>query len=123
MLQNMHYPNHDIGKIGEALAVDWLQQQGYSILLRNWRYKRFEMDIIAEKNKVLHFVEVKTRRGDAFGYPEEIVDRKKIRRMLRTGAAFQYQHPQWMQVQYDILSITLVNRQAPEYFFIEDVYI
>ena len=123
MLQNMHYPNHDTGKIGEELAVDWLQQQDFTVLLRNWRFKRFEMDIIAEKSRVLHFIEVKTRRGDAFGYPEEIVNRRKIRRMLRTGTAFQFQHPQWKQVQYDILSITLVQHQPPEYYFIEDVYI
>jgi putative endonuclease len=119
----MRYPHHDTGKTGEELAIAWLQHQGFIILLRNWRFKRYEMDIIAEKNKVLHFIEVKTRRGNAFGYPEEIVDRRKIRRMLRTGAAFQYQHPQWKEVQYDILSITLVQHQPPEYYFIEDVYI
>ena len=119
----MGYPHHDTGKIGEALAVAWLQQQGFTILLRNWRFKRYEMDVIAEKSMVLHFIEVKTRRSNAFGYPEEIVDKRKIRRMLRTGAAFQFQNPQWRQVQYDILSITMAYNQPPEYYFIEDVYI
>lgn len=117
----MGYPHHDTGKLGEELAIQFLQQQGFSILLRNWRYKRYEMDIIAAKGKVLHFIEVKTRNNDAFGYPEERVSKSKIKTMMRTGAAFQYRHPQWRQVQYDILSITLTN-DKPEYFFIEDVY-
>ena len=119
----MSYQHHDTGKKGEDLAIDFLQKQGFTILLRNWRYKRYEMDIIAEKSNVLHFIEVKTRTNDLFGYPEEIVSKRKIKTMLRTGAAFQYRNPQWEQVQYDILSITLVYNQAPEFFFIEDVYI
>jgi putative endonuclease len=119
----MRYPHHDTGKIGEELAIAWLQQQGFTILMRNWRFKRFEMDIIAEKNHVLHFIEVKTRRSNSFGYPEERIDRRKIRRMLRTGTAYQCQNPSWRQVQYDILSITMVQNQPPEYYFIEDVYI
>lgn len=119
----MCYTHHDTGKKGEELAIAWLLQNNFSILMRNWRYRRFEMDIIAEKNGVLHFIEVKTRRSDAYGFPEERVDRRKIRRMLRTGTAFQYQYQQWMQVQYDILSITLLPEQEPVYYFIEDVYL
>ena len=119
----MSYPHHDTGKKGEELATHYLQQQGFTILLTNWRYRRYEMDIIAEKSNVLHFIEVKTRRSSAFGFPEERVNKKKIRTMLMTGAAFQYRNPQWDQVQYDILSITLMKGQPPEFFLIEDVYI
>jgi Predicted endonuclease distantly related to archaeal Holliday junction resolvase len=119
----MCYTHHDTGKTGEELAIAWLLQNNFSILMRNWRYKRYEMDIIAEKNGVLHFIEVKTRRSQAFGFPEERIDRHKIRRMLRTGTAFQGQYRQWMQVQYDILSIMLLHNQPPEYYFIEDVYL
>lgn len=119
----MNYSHHDTGKRGEDLAVEYLQQQGFTILLRNWRYQRYEIDIIAEKSNVLHFIEVKTRRNDAFGFPEERVSKRKIKTMLITGAAFQFQYPKWQQVQYDVLSVTLANHQAPEFFFIEDVYI
>ena len=118
----MGYTHHDTGKRGEELAIDFLQKQGFAIVLRNWRFKRYEMDIICEKDGVLHFVEVKTRRNDIFGYPEERVSKSKIRSMIKTGVAFQAQHPQWQQVQYNILSITLTNN-IPEYFFIEDVYL
>lgn len=119
----MGHPPHHTGKTGEDLAAEYLQQQGFTILLRNWRHRRYEMDIIAVKNNVLHFIEVKTRRNDAFGFPEERVSKRKIKTMLKTGAAFQFQNPQWQQVQYDILSITLEYNRAPEFFFIEDVYI
>ena len=117
----MGYTHHDTGKLGEELAIQFLQQLGYSILVRNWRFKRYEMDIIAVKDNVLHFIEVKTRNNDAFGYPEERISKGKIKTMMRTGTAFQYQHPKWRQVQYDILSVTLLNNK-PEFFFIEDVY-
>jgi putative endonuclease len=55
-------PEHiDLGKLGENLACDFLQQQNYAILFRNWRYSNAEIDIIASREKVLHFIEVKTR--------------------------------------------------------------
>jgi putative endonuclease len=119
----MSYQHHDTGKKGEDMAVEYLLQQRFTILHRNWRYLRYEIDIIAERDNVLHFIEVKTRCTLLFGYPEESVSKKKIMNMLRSAEAFQYQYPQWQQVQYNILSITMLNNQPPEFFFIEDVYL
>ncbi|HSC38021.1 MAG TPA: YraN family protein [Chitinophagaceae bacterium] len=116
--------NHNqLGKEGEALALAWLTQRGFAILHQNWRHSHYELDIVATHNNILHFVEVKTRRGTRFGEPEEAVNRSKIRRLLKAGAAYQYEYPQWKRVQYDVLSITLVEGHAAEYFFIEDVYL
>lgn len=116
--------NHNqLGKEGEALARAWLLQRGFAILHQNWRHSHYEVDIVATHNNILHFVEVKTRRSTRFGEPEESVNRNKIRRLLKAGAAYQYEYPQWKRVQYDVLSITLVEGHATEYFFIEDVYL
>ncbi len=112
-----------MGKEGELLAAGWLQQNGFALLHRNWRHGRCEVDIIATRENVLHFIEVKTRRSTRFGEPEESVSRAKIRHLLKAGAAYQYEHPQWKRVQYDVLSITLLPDQPTEYFFIEDVYL
>jgi len=105
------------------MAVDYLLQRDFTILHRNWRWSRYEIDVIALKDQVIHFVEVKTRHSLAFGYPEESVSKKKIERMLKSAREFQIQYSEWRQIQYSILSIILLRNQAPDFFFIEDVYL
>ena len=113
----------ETGKKGEALAADYLQQQGFTILHSNWRHRHYEIDLIATRDAVLHFIEVKTRISLDFGLPEEGVTRKKIRNIVKAGVAFQFEHPGWKRVQYNVLSIVLNPPQPPAYYFIEDVYL
>jgi len=115
--------HNDTGKAGEELAKDYLLLNSYTILHRNWRHKHWEIDFIATKNQVLHFVEVKTRTSENFGYPEEKMDRKKIRCMINASEEYLYTNPGWNRIQFDVLSITMVNKEEPEYFLIEDVYL
>src|ERR1700761_7516104 len=63
----------DLGKKGEGLAAEWLLKREFKILHRNWRHNRCEVDIIAHRNKILHFIEVKTRSSKKYGYPEESI--------------------------------------------------
>jgi putative endonuclease len=111
----------ETGKQGEEMAVVWLLEQGFIILHRNWKYSYFELDVVASKNEVLHFIEVKTRTTDTYGHPEEGVTEKKLERLMNAGEEFLHQNPQWKRIQYDILSIRLFTNKAPEYFFIEDI--
>jgi putative endonuclease len=112
-----------LGTEGEALAALWLQERGFRLLHRNWRHSHYEIDIIASRETVLHFIEIKTRRSKKFGEPEESVDKKKIINLMKAGAEFQYQFPGWKRVQYDVLSITIAPNGTTDYFFIEDVYV
>lgn len=109
------------GKTGEQLAETYFSEKGYALLEKNWRHSRWEVDIIASKNTVLHFIEVKTRRTKNYGLPEEKVGNKKIQNLINAAEEYLYQHPQWKRIQFDILSIVLNNDKAPEYFLIEDV--
>ncbi len=59
----MHQKNIELGKIGEDIAAVYLQDLGYEILDRNWRFKRVELDIVAHLDSTLVFCEVKTRRS------------------------------------------------------------
>jgi len=111
------------GNTGEALAAAYLSEKAFHILHRNWRHGHWEVDIIAEKDNVLHFVEVKTRRTKKFGHPEESVGKKKMQNLINAAEAFVYQNPQWKRIQFDILSITILKDEAVEYFLIEDVYL
>jgi len=115
--------HNETGRAGESLAVDYLLTNGYQILHRNWRHRHWEIDIIATKNGMLHFVEVKTRTSDEFGYPEEKMDRKKIKCILNASEEFLIANPGWQRIQFDILSITMKNKNEPDYFLIEDVYL
>jgi putative endonuclease len=110
------------GRTGEELAAEWLRKRQFEILERNWRSGRFEIDLIAEKCGVLHFIEVKTGRTIRFGFPERRVDRRKILNML--GAAEQYlsNSIEGAKIQLDVISISIFNDRA-YYFFIEDVYL
>lgn len=109
------------GKAGEALAAAWLAERGYAVLHRNWRHSYYEIDIIALKEGVLHFIEVKARKTERFGYPEEAVDRKKLHRLMKAAEIFLEQHPEWKKVQYDVIAVRWEN-QTPLIELFEDLY-
>lgn len=81
-----------------------------------------EIDIIAEKDEIIHFVEVKTRSSAFMGYPEEGVTEKKLRNLIDASEFYGEQNPQCNQIQFDILAITIIKNKVT-YFFIEDVFI
>lgn len=115
--------HNQLGKEGEQMAAAYLVQKGYAILQRNWRYGQLEVDIIALKGNVLHFVEVKLRRTNRYGYPEESVGKQKLRYLMRAADQYLYLNPQYKKICFDILAITAPADGTPEYFLIEDVYI
>ncbi|HNV97214.1 MAG TPA: YraN family protein [bacterium] len=96
----MNY-NQKIGRLGEEIAVKYLQKRGYSIIDRNVYFRCGEIDIIAEKNDILYFIEVKTRTSDKFGPPEISISSSKILRLERS-----------------ILSYFQVNKSKKTYFMI-----
>ena len=73
-----------LGQRGEQLAAEWLQRNGYTLLARNWRCSYGELDVIAESEGEIVAVEVKTRRGDHMGAPEEAITSAKSRRLIAT---------------------------------------
>jgi putative endonuclease len=115
--------HNELGQQGEELAEVWLKEKGYEILHRNWRHSRYEIDIVALKNKMLHIVEVKARKASPYGYPEDSVTKKKFKNLQRAADEFLFLNPGHKWIQYDILSITLYKNKEPEYFLIEDVFL
>lgn len=111
----------ETGKKGEKIAVDWLLKNGDQILTQNWRHSYYEVDIITIRRGILCFIEVKTRKSLKYGYPEEAVTAGKIRNMMESGAAYLELHPEYICVQYDILSIILHANGEAEYFLFEDL--
>jgi putative endonuclease len=115
--------HNELGKDGEQLALAWLREKGYEILHCNWRYARYEVDIIAGKNGMLHIIEIKTRKFYPGAFPEESVTKKKFSFLKNAADEYLYRHPEYRNVRFDILAITLFRDKEPEYFLIEDVFL
>ena len=89
----MNPGRRDLGAFGERVAAAHLEAKGYRIRARNFRCREGEIDIVAEDGDCLVFVEVRTRRGDAFGTPAESVTVAKERRLLTVARAYLQEHP------------------------------
>ncbi|MBN1977916.1 MAG: YraN family protein [Anaerolineae bacterium] len=81
-----------LGRQGEELAVAELARSGYEIVARNWRCQAGEVDVVACRDGVFHFFEVRTRRGREYGAPEESVTPAKRRRMVDVALAYLGEH-------------------------------
>lgn len=112
---------YDLGKIGEELAVKHLVDKGYQILERNWHSGHKEIDIIAFKDGVLVIVEVKTRKSEAYGEPENAVGDSKQRMLIRAADAYVRYKNLDMDVRFDIISI-IVNERGRRIKHIEDAF-
>lgn len=84
----MSKQNLCLGKSGEGLAVDLLRQNGYKIIARNYKTRLGEIDIVAYEKDTVCFIEVKTRRSDRFGFPQEAILKTKQRQISKTALNF-----------------------------------
>lgn len=114
--------HNDFGQWGEDLAAGWLAEKGFKILHRNWRHGRSEVDIIAARQGIYHFIEIKCSQGCSFGHPEERVGKTKLRRIMRVAAHWLHRNqiPSHHRVQYDVLAIQF-DSGVPEYMLFEDI--
>jgi putative endonuclease len=103
-----HSGNMNKGKWGEELAAVYLQDKGYQIVFRNFYSKYGELDIIAKKNNLLIFVEVKTRTQDNYGNPAEAVNASKRRHMTYAANFFVQRFGfQNVDLRFDVIEIKL----------------
>lgn len=97
--------HNELGKLGEKLAVDFLQQNGYEIVETNWTFQKAEIDIIAQKDSVLAVVEVKTRSSTEFGLPQDFVKPKKIQLLVKAVNEYVVSNDLEVEVRFDIMAI------------------
>ncbi len=98
--------HNELGKKGEQLAVDFLLQQGYAIMERNYRFQKAEVDIIAKKEDTLAIIEVKTRSTSDFGNPQDFVKPKQIQRLVKAVDEYVTVNNLDVEVRFDIIAIT-----------------
>ena len=117
--------NNLSGAWGEALAAKYLQKKHYRIVATNYRCRFGEIDLIAEKQNDLVFVEVKLRKSDSFAQGREFVDRRKQERIRTTASIFLAEYPTELQPRFDVIEIYApdgINTRRPEINHLEDAF-
>lgn len=98
--------NHnELGKKGEQLAVDFLIQEGYNIVERNYRFHKAEVDIIAQYKDTLAIIEVKTRSSIEFGNPQDFVKPKQIKNLVKAVNEYVTVNDLDVEIRFDIIAI------------------
>jgi len=97
--------HNDLGKLGEELAVAFLEKKGYSILETNWTFQKAEIDIIAKKENTLAVIEVKTRSSIDFGLPQDFVKPKKIQLLVKAINEYVNSNALEVEVRFDIIAL------------------
>lgn len=114
--------NHiELGKAGERLAFNLLKKKKHTILHKNFRYRRGEIDIISVYQNQLVATEVKTRETAIFGPPHSAVSRSKQRQIISVMNAFIEQSKRSEEVRFDVISIVL-GKQKTEIEHIEAAF-
>lgn len=94
------------GDQGEQLVVELLEREGYRVLERNVRFRQGELDIVAEKDDVLCFVEVRRRSTGVWGDPSATVSCAKQRKVVRAAMGFLSRHRLWERmIRFDVASV------------------
>lgn len=112
----------ETGRLGEELTAYYLKKSGYEILRRNFRIKGGEIDIIAQKNGIIAFVEVKTRDVSALESGIQAVGSRKRRLIINAAQEYSYRYPHELQPRFDISEITVKNGKVVKFSYLVNAY-
>ncbi len=105
--------NRENGILGEDLALYGLEARGYTLLARNYRAERCEIDLVMQDCGVIAFIEVKARHKSAFGTGREAVDRRKQGNIIKAASAYLIQHGLMDEfVRFDVAEVDLDTRRV-----------
>ncbi|WP_281987881.1 YraN family protein [Aquimarina aggregata] len=110
-----------LGKKGEQIAADFLVNHGYTILEKNYRYLKSEIDIIAQKGTIVVAVEVKTRSTPEFGNPQDFVKPKQMQSLVKTIDYYVIENDLDVEVRFDIIAI-IKNASGTKIEHLEDAF-
>ena len=113
----------ETGKQGETHAAAFLEKKGWNIVERNWQARRGEIDIIAwENEKLLVFVEVKTRSGEGFGGPEGAINAHKQAMLSRTAGLYMESIGYEWEIRFDTIAVIMRDGRLKDLRHVEDVF-
>lgn len=114
--------HNDLGRRGEEIARAYLENLGYRILKLNWKYGRAEVDMIADQDGTIIFVEVKARSSTDFGMPEEFVGRKKELQLEFASSGYIEMTNHQGEIRFDVIAIVFENKDIYKINHIEDAF-
>lgn len=101
----MKSQNRKTGQLAEDIAADFLKNKGYQIIIRNFHNRFGEIDIIALDGSDLVFAEVKAKKGINYGKPEDMINARKLQRIMRMAEI--YMNGETIPCRIDVIAITL----------------
>lgn len=110
------------GAMGERCAADFLRRKGYAIVGVNYRCRFGEIDIIAEKDEYIAFVEVKTRSGSSIASPAEFVTPIKAEKVRKTASLYLANNPCDLQPRFDVIEVYTENGKAVKIRHIKNAF-
>lgn len=113
--------HNDLGRLGEKAVINYLQEHNYSILESNWFFDKYEIDIIAENEEWIVFVEVKTRASDIWGNPEDAISESKIRRIVESAEHYITEKDINKSVRFDVAAV-IISNGLTKIDYIEDAF-
>ncbi len=117
-------PAHALGRWGEERAARFLERLGWTVLARNYRFGRKEVDLVVRRRDLVAFVEVKTRAGGGFGRPQDAITALKRREIEAVAAQYLARHGLGeVAVRFDAVAITVGQPgQAVDIVHLEDAW-
>ena len=112
----------ELGYFGEKVVAYYLEKKGYAILKRNFCIKGGEIDIIAQKDDIIAFVEVKTRAPEPLVNGFEAVTKSKKKLIIKTAEEYSYRFPHDWQPRFDVVWVTVDNRKVAGFNYVENAF-
>ncbi|MCA0430278.1 MAG: YraN family protein [Bacteroidetes bacterium] len=109
----MNSSSKKLGIIGETIACNYLIENGYEIIERNWRFKKYEIDIIAKTNDAIIVIEVKTRKSANFGQPEDFVSIAQQKYLTQAINEYVVKNNINLDCMFDVISIVINENKQP----------
>ena len=109
----MTQATNKFGELGERIAARWLERSGWRIVARRFRSGRRDIDLVAQHDDVIAFVEVKARSGSEFGDPVEAVNRRKQRELVKSAQTWIDRHGRAGEsYRFDVMGVLLTDRKV-----------
>lgn len=111
----------EIGRLGEQIAIDFLIRKNYKIVATNWRYRHWELDIIAIHKNILIFIEIKTRNKSSYAEDVTLVSKKQQKTLFKAASAYIYNNDYTGEFRFDVIRI-LLDREDTAIDHFEDAF-
>lgn len=115
--------DNSTGVLGEDYVAELVKKKGYNIVIRNYKIKMGEIDIVAKNDKYIIFVEVRTRKEAGMIHPLETITPAKRRKVIRTATYFLMQYPFDLQPRFDVAAVETRNGEVVSCQYIENAFV